>query len=131
MKAGVRGDISKLHRIRASLRAFPLSLSLAVAKDAAPELTGLARGAYVGGRSVYGEARPVGVDGEPLTLEASGATLAQMRFESIGTVVRVVLGTRWAKYLVGKYSILPMGTLPVDWSRTLDTIVKRKAAELL
>lgn len=131
MKAGLRGNLEKLHEFKRKLREFPTTLAITVASKAAPELTGLARGAYVGGRSVYGEARPTGVDGGALTLQATGATLAKMQFESIGTVVRVKLGTPWARFLVGKYSILPMGVIPVEWSRALAAIVQAEAPKLL
>lgn len=93
-------------------------------------MTGLAGEAYDGGKTVYGEARPLGASGQPLSLEASGATRRTLRFTATGTVVRCVLGTRWAKYLIGKYAILPNGALPAGWSRRLDQLV-RETGKLL
>jgi hypothetical protein len=42
-----------------------------------------------------------------------------MHFEAIGTVTRCVLGPPWARYLIGRYTILPNGDayLPVAWYR--------------
>ena len=65
------------------------------------------------------------MDGARLLLVKSGATREALRFVSIGTIVRCVLPTRWAKYLIGKYGILPNGSLPVRWAKSL----KQVAAE--
>jgi hypothetical protein len=86
-------------------------------------MTELTRAAYDGGRTVYGEARPPAVDGGTLTLHKSGATARDLRFEAIGTVIRCKLGPRWARYLIGKYAILPNGALPAAWSKRLGDLV--------
>lgn len=123
---GLKGDPSKLKTFAAKLRALPVTLAAEVATDAAPAMTELAQGAYDGGRTVYGEARPAGVDGKPLDLEVTGATKATLQFVSIGTIIRCRLGTRWAKFLIGKYRILPNGGMPTVWRARLDTIVHSK-----
>jgi hypothetical protein len=110
--------------MKASLRALPRSVAHQVAQRGAPKLTALTREAFDGNRNVYGDARPAGVDGQPLTLVKSGATRAALKFTANGTIIRAVLGTRYAKYLIGKYGILPNGALPVKWSRALAEIVK-------
>jgi hypothetical protein len=86
-------------------------------------LTQLARDAHVARRSVYGESRPVGVSGEVLDLEVSGATARDLRFVANGTIVRAVLGTPYARFLIGKYSILPNGAIPAEWSARLRALV--------
>ncbi len=121
--SALKGDLSSLRKMKASLRALPLSVAHSVSQRAAPALTSLSRQAYDAGRTVYGEARPMGVDG-PLTLERSGRTKETLKFSAIGTIVRCVLGTPYARYLIGKYSILPNGALPVSWSRRLGELVQ-------
>lgn len=122
---GLRGDISSIKRLKQSLRELPRTLAVDVATRAAPAMTGLTQEAFDGGRSVYGEARPVSkVDGHALDLEVTGATKAQLRFVPVGTVVRCVLGPKYARYLIGKYGILPNGALPASWSKRLGDLVK-------
>jgi hypothetical protein len=122
---GLRGDVGKLRTFKQRLREFPITLAAEVSKAVAPALTDLATGAYDGGRTVYGDTRPKGVEGQALDLEATGATRAQLRFVAVGTVVRCVLGTKWSKYLIGKYGILPNGNaaVPAAWRAKLDAIV--------
>jgi hypothetical protein len=122
-RAGLRGNLASISKLRRDLKEFPLSLAYAVAQKAGPELSTLTRAAYKGGRTVYGDSRPAGKYG-PLDLERSGRTVASLRFEANGSQVRAVLGTPWAKYLIGKYRVLPMGFIPVEWSRALAAIVK-------
>jgi hypothetical protein len=121
-RAGLRGNLASVGKLRADLKAFPLSLAHAVAQKSAPVLSTLTSDAYTGGRTVYGDARPAGKYGA-LDLKRSGRTLASMHFDATGNLVRAVLGTDYAKYLVGKYRVLPMGFIPVEWSRALDAIV--------
>lgn len=120
---GLKGDVGKLRTFKQQLREFPLTLAAAVAGDAAPAMTDLAAGAYDGGRTVYGDTRPKGVDGQALDLEVTGAARAQMRFVAVGTIVRCVLGPRYARFLVGKYSVLPNGAMPTAWRAKLDALV--------
>lgn len=121
MSRSLRGDFSSLARLKSNLRAMPLSVAHDVAQTAAPNLTDLTQRDYDSGRTVYGEVRPQGVSG-PLTLEATGATRRQLHFTATGTVVRCVLGTKWARYLIGKYSILPNGAMPVEWQKRLSEL---------
>jgi hypothetical protein len=120
---GLKGDVGKLRTFKQQLREFPITLAAAVARDAAPAMTDLTTSAYDGGRTVYGDTRPKGVNGQALDLEETGATRAQMRFVAVGTIVRCVLGPRYSKYLIGKYSILPNGAVPATWRAKLDALV--------
>jgi len=119
---GLKGDLGKLRSFKSALQAMPRTLAADVATRAAPEMTDLTQSAFSSGQSVYGTSRPAGVDGQPLDLERTGATKAQLRFVSIGTVVRCVLGPPYAKYLI-RYGILPNGALPVAWAARLRTLV--------
>lgn len=126
---GLRGDLSSLKKMKQTIKDLPRTVAVDVAKRAAPALTDLTREAFNSGRSVYGEARPTSkVDGHALTLHHTGATAGQLRFVQIGTVVRCVLGPKYARYLIGKYSILPNGALPARWSFKLGEIVKATKA---
>ena len=116
---GLKGNLSSLKGLKQTIRALPVTIAADVAKRAAPALTSEARDAFVSNTTVYGESRPAGVHGQPLSLVQSGATRDALRFVSIGTIVRCVLPTRWARFLIGKYAILPNGALPVGWSKSL------------
>lgn len=109
------------------VRSMPLSVAHSVAGRAAPLMTGFTRRAYASGQSVFGEARPSGVNG-PLSLVDTGTTQRNVRFTSTGTLVRCFLGTKYAKYLIGKYGILPTRALPAEWKRGLDRLVAETRA---
>lgn len=124
----LRGDIARIKDLKRKIADMPTTMAVDVAGRAAPELTGLTRGSFEAGQSVYGDPRPIGVDGKPLTLVDSGKTKEELQFTSDGgTVVRAKLGTRWAKYLIGKYGILPNSNsaVPAEWSRKLQELVKK------
>lgn len=120
----LKGDLSSIKGLKASLKALPLSVAHSVAQRAAPAMTGLTQGAFASGQSVYGDARPLGADGHRLTLERTGTTKRTLRFTSNGTIVRCVLGTRYAPFLIGKYDVLPNGPLPAGWSQRLAELVR-------
>ena len=127
--AGLKGDAGTLRAWAKSLRQLPRTMAADIATGAAPVLTTEAQSAFESGQSVYGEPRPAGVDGRPLTLEKTGATKAGLKFRSTGTIVRCVLGPPYSKYLI-RYGILPNGPLPVGWSRKIDGIVETYEAKL-
>jgi len=95
--------------------------SIKIAKRIAAELTAKAGSDYDAGLTAYGDPRPLGVHGNALSLWATGDTRRDLAFKSDGgTKVRAVLGTPYAKYLIGKYQILPNRTLPVNWQKLLE-----------
>jgi hypothetical protein len=112
-----------LSGLKTRLREMPRTLAQTVAQNVAPTLTDMSQAAYGGARTVYGEARPKGVEGQPLDLHESGRTRETVRFTATGRIVRAKLGTPWAPYLIGKYRILPNGPLPVEWKRKIDAQV--------
>lgn len=120
----LRGDPKKFAELRRMLRTIPAVTAQRVAARVAPALSGLAGAAYDAGRTVYGDPRPESVTGAPLDLVETGATRPRVKFEATGTQVRAVLGTRYARFLIGKYRILPMGQLPVEWSRQIGDAVR-------
>jgi hypothetical protein len=122
MAGGIKGN-QALAQLKRDLAAMPMSMAHDVARQVAPVLTMLAQQAFDGGVNVYGDARPRGVSGKALTLVKTSATRRTVRFVANGTIVRCVLPTRYAKYLIGKYGILPNGKPPIEWTRRMDLIV--------
>lgn len=129
-RAGLRGNPGTLKELSGKLRALPKTLAAEVAAKAAPEVTGLAQSAYDGGQTVYGDARPQGVDGAELDLVRTGTARAQIRFVAIGTQMRCVLGPKYARYLIGRYKILPVRALPTSWRMRLNEVVRRTRVDL-
>jgi hypothetical protein len=126
---GLRGNVGTIRGLKQRINQLPISIAHDVAARAAPSLTDAARSAFDGGQTVYGESRPAGRDGKALTLERTGATRGGLRFEATGTIVRCVLPTRWAKYLIGKYKILPQGALPAEWQHKLAELLATTAVK--
>lgn len=119
----LRGNPQKIKDVARRLRELPTTVAQDVAGKVAPDITARAKASYSAGETVYSDARPAGEHGA-LTLVKSGATLASLAFVAIGTRIRCQLGTRWAKYLIGKYRILPMGRMPYQWSERIGAVVK-------
>lgn len=124
MTAGLRGDTRTLKDFGSTLTKISAVLAQRTAQDAAPALTKEATEAYDTNRTAYGELRPLGENGDALTLVRTGAVRGGMRFGVIGTVVRCVLPEDYARFLIGKFSILPNGALPADWSARLRSIAQ-------
>jgi hypothetical protein len=122
----LKGDLSSVQGIKRALRELPISVAHNVAQRGAPELTLATRESFSAARSVYGEPRPAGADGRPLTLVRTGAVSKALKFVANGTIMRCVLGPKYARYLVGKYGVLPNGPMPVSWSQRLGQIVREE-----
>ncbi len=126
---GVRGDFSTVNRFKASLKALPLSVAHDVAGRAAPAMTKRTLASFASQQTVYGGPRPAGADGRALTLHKTGAAEREMKFVAYGTIVRCKIdvvdkyGSQYGRYLIGKYAILPMGSLPALWSADLREMV--------
>jgi hypothetical protein len=129
----VSAPIGNLKKLAKAMREVPKVLAQRVAGKVAPDLTAKARASFAAGENVYGDARPAGVNGSPLTLERTGATKASIRFVSVGTIVRASLGTKYARYLVGKYKILPASgsPMPAKWATDTGRIVEAEIARVL
>lgn len=108
-----------LRKLQHALDRMTVEIAEKVAKQTAPLLTEATQSAYDSGRTVYGPARPLGVTGDPLDLKASNLTRNTIGFTATGTVVRASLGTKYAKYLIGKYKILPNGRMPASWEQII------------
>lgn len=119
----LKGDVNDLRKLRDRVKSFPARVAEDVAQRTAPRLTAEVQRAFDSGQTVYGQARPDGKSG-PLSLVESGETRRALRFFQEGSRVRAALPTRWAKYLIGKYRILPMGRMPRPWSELISRLVR-------
>lgn len=126
----LRGDLEKITDLKKRLRALPTSLAHDVAQRGAPKLTQNTRQAFTSGNSVYGEQRPLSVDGNALTLRDTGTTERMLAFTASGSIIRAVLATKYGRYLV-RYGILPNGRMPAGWSADLGALVKATNFEAL
>lgn len=115
--------ITSLNRLRASIKALPLRIRTAVAKDARGILDDYMQDAFREGRTVYDTPRPLGVNGNRLTLKKSGITQATLHFKVVGTIIRAELARRYQRYLIGKYKIMPQ-RLPVRYAQALEQLVR-------
>jgi hypothetical protein len=118
----LQGDVRTLRALAKALRKLPITASARIAARAAPEMTSLAGGAYDAGQTVYGSARPRGVDGNHLALERTGTARRAMQFHSTGTQVRTAKFPEYVRYLIGKYDVLPNGPLPQTWRDRLTEV---------
>lgn len=117
--------LRSINSLKRALRNAPLTVTARIAARAAPAMSDLAQDAHASGRTAYGSARPRGVDGEALTLDRTGETRRALSFVATGRDIRTTRLPRYAKYLIGKYSILPNGPLPVAWRERLRDIAAR------
>lgn len=121
-----------------------------LAAKVAPELTDLAHGSFGARQSVYGDPRthhnekgrkfkgrkyhgrsPGGKrkGDTALTLVRTGTVLGSLTFTSRGTsTVTAVLSTKYARYLIGKYGVLPnsKAAMPVAWQNAIKALFRRE-----
>lgn len=125
------GNPNTLRDLRRKLEALPKRLAQDVAARVAPVITGMAQSAYASGKTVYDEGRPLGVNGNALDLVITGDAQEGVKFNAVGTIVRAVMPVPYAKFLVGKYKVLPMGALPEKWSRAIGDEVRAEVSKQL
>ena len=118
--------------VKKALRVQPKTVAHSIASRVAPDLTRMAQTSYDAGQTAYGRPRPTGAGGKALGLVDSGLTRSEMRFDAIGTVMRCVLGTPWARYLIGKYAVLPNGgaSIPIQWMRQIRAVTDEQLRAL-
>lgn len=128
----LKGNVSDLRKLSKRIKGVPLVVVHDVANRAAPTISEKARNAFTAGVTVYGNPRPRGKGGETLSLYKGGETFRRLRFTVTGTIIRCDISKAGphAKYLIGKYRILPMGKMPVVWAKTLERIVAEVKVQL-
>ena len=117
--------LRSLRSLKRALAKLPITGTARIAARAAPAMSELAGAAYDSGQTVYGAARPSGVDGGALTLERTGATRRAMQFVATGRDIRTTRLPRYARFLIGRYDVLPNGPLPLTWRERLREIAAR------
>lgn len=128
---GLKGNLANIDHLRTALAKQPKTLAEDAARSASPPITSETRQSFRTGETVYGVARPLSKAGEPLDLVRSGAVERQLGFTAIGTQLRAVLGPPYAKYLVGKYEVLPNKSIPQGWRPVIKTKVDEAFARYM
>jgi hypothetical protein len=127
-----RLDVSSLRALSKGLRELPVRAAQEIASKAAPELSKLADDAFASGKDAYGNPWVPGADGNAVTLEQSGRLRRALGFTSVGTILRSVLGVPYAKYIIGRWPILPRPkTLPASYSEALARVTGETCAAIL
>lgn len=127
---GLKGNLQSIRSVKKRLLLATVTIAHDVAKNSAPILTNNTRAAFKSGKTVYGAPRPPSVSGQPLTLRKTGLTEASLAFVATGTILRARLGAKYARYLIGKYDVLPNGPLPESWRRDLSQVVSEVKLKL-
>jgi hypothetical protein len=117
--------LRSINSLKRALKMIPVTSVARIAARAAPAMSELAQDAHASGKTVYDRPRPRGVDGQALDLERTGATKRALSFIATGRDIRTTLLPRYAKYLIGKYDILPNGPLPQAWRDRLRDVAAR------
>jgi hypothetical protein len=150
MMVGANIAAVSMRDMQQQLNGLTLSRSTAfvaeLADGCAKTLTVLSRDAFASGVSVYGDPRTHHEEkgrkfkgrrfkgrsssghrkgDTPLTLVLTGKVRGHVQFKTDGTRrVRAELSTKYARYLIGKYGILPNGraAMPCKWSMTIRNV---------
>lgn len=114
--------IASLHAFSAGLRKLASQeTAIKVAAAAAPALTAAIQATFNAGEDAYGIGWVPKEDGTRATLKKSGALASKLHYVAIGTKLRVALGVRYAKYVVGKRPVTPRqgDPLPAAYSEAI------------
>ena len=101
---------TSIHKFAQGLRELPRLVANRAATLAAERLTEVARGTFERSENAYGRSWILSSKGERVTLRDTGSLARTIRYKAIGTRIRVELGTRYAKYQVGRRPIFPTQT---------------------
>jgi hypothetical protein len=121
-------DAAALRSIRSlkrALKSLPITSVARIAARSAPAMSEFAQAAHASDKTVYDRPRPLGVDGRKLDLERTGATRRALQFIATGRDIRTTTLPRYARYLIGKYDVLPNGPLPAVWRERLREIAAK------
>ena len=101
------GPVATLAKFSQDLKRLPRVVAQKVAAAAAPALTAAGRETFDAGETAYGDAWAPKEDGTRATLVKSGDLSKHLNYVAIGTKLRVALGVRYAKYVIGKRPVFP------------------------
>ncbi len=119
--------MNSLSKFADDLRRLPRVVAQQVAKEAAPEITRLAKASFDASQTPYGIPWAPGEKGQKVTLRKTGALEGNLRYVAIGTKLRVALGVAYAKFQIGKRPVFPGqgGALPPSYVQALQRIAVR------
>jgi hypothetical protein len=125
--------VRSLSQFASDLKRLPRVVAIRVAEESAPILTALAKETFDAGENAYGNTWKEGKKGQRVTLRKTGALASFLRYVAIGSKLRVALGTKYAKYQIGKRPVFPRqnGELPVSYSQALQRTAVRVVREEL
>ena len=129
----MKGNVKSVRQFEAQLRKVgSVQTAERIAKIGAQVLTEKLDASFDSGNTVYNDSRPDGFHGA-VDLVKTGTIRSHLRFRSVGRLIRCVLGTKYAKYMIGRFRILPNGgtAMPFEWSEALAEISKRVIADTL
>lgn len=115
--------ITTMNKLKAAIKTMPQRMRTAVARDAAGYLDIEVRRQFNAGATVFDTPRPLGVDGQTLALVKTGSVQKSLGFNAKDARISAVLSQRYARFLVGKYRILPQ-KLPAAWAEYLTKLVQ-------
>ena len=118
-------DTSSLAKFSRALKDMRKGVAIDIAARAAPVITEFAKESFAKSEDPYGAAWLPSVDGDTVTLQDTGSLRDQIHYVAIGTLLRVKLGVKHAKYQIGKRPVYPKqgGLLPKKYTDALDKIV--------
>lgn len=118
--------VTSLQDFSKKLRELPRTVAIKVAAAAAPALTNAAKATFASSQNAFGEDWVPGAEGQTVTLKESGTLASTIQYVAVGTKIRVALGTRYAKYQVGKRPIFPRqgDPLPEAYRDALESTTK-------
>lgn len=120
----LRGNVKSLRELEKRLRRVGSHATGArIAQLGAVALTKQAQSDFDSGNDAYGGARPDGVRG-PVTLVRKGTLRSFLKFAATGLRMRVVLAVPYAKFMIGRFNVLPRGgsAIPAKWSSELKRV---------
>lgn len=124
MASGATGDFAKMAKMQADIKRM-IGVPERAAKSAAPILQGMIRSEFVTKTDSFGDPwediKPITYrKGTKSILVRSGTMWRQIGADPVGSRVKIVLGTEYARYFIStKWSILPRGgsARPESWAR--------------
>lgn len=103
-----------------------------IVREGSSVLTAQLQSDFDSGNTAYGDARPSGRHG-PVTLRKTGRLASFLRFAAVGRLMRAVLAVPYARFMIGRFQILPRGggKLPYKWSEQLGGIARRVMSDTM
>ena len=117
----ITGNIGSIRELGEKLRKLQFWAGREAARAVAPVLTRMADESFDKQRDPWGVAWDPSEDGHIVTLKKTGTLRSFIRYVAIGTILRVSVGTDYAKYQIGRRKVFPAqnAALPAGYSEAL------------